>query len=182
METFAAAREFVDDPRYKRHRALVLAALDLDDIDVPLRGLIIGFARLPYCYTIQSCYGHFVHAAQRAPRNLQVLPDYDPGPIEYRMAYLALCLENSKAGRNLRLLLERICAADTESIQFGSSEWLWKRHRNSYAVQVEPDRFRDRDVAILGHQEALHVQQVRDRFFASLAALVREMKDGLDTT
>jgi len=30
-------------------------------IDGPIIGLINGFNKLPYCFTLQSCYEHFVY-------------------------------------------------------------------------------------------------------------------------
>ena len=38
--------------------------------------------------------------------------------------------------------------------------------------QVEPVRFKDRDRAMIEHAEALRVEQIRDRFFGKLRALV----------
>ena len=154
----------------------MLARLDLETIDEPIRELVAGFARLPDCFTLQSCYGHFVHAAQPVPDNLDPLPAQDVGRVKYRIAYIALCLENSMEGRRLRTALEHIPAIDPEYVQFGSPEWFWNRHLNSYALQVEPTRFLDKDVAIIEYDEALRVQQVRDRFFARLSALLKRIQ------
>lgn len=172
METFAQPREFVVNPRYERERELALSNLDLKRIDAPIREIIAGLAKLPYCFTLQSCYGHFVHAAQPDRHNLAPLPAHDVGPIEYRIAYLALCIENSAGGKQLRTALSQIPEIDPEYVQFGSPGWFWRQHLNSYALQVEPARFAHQDVVIVEHQEALHIQEVRDRFYARLAELV----------
>ena len=179
METFAQARELVQNLQYERDRELVLASLALESIDAPIREIVAGFAKLPYCFTLQSCYGHFVHTAQPEPRNLEPIPAHDVGSVKYRIAYIAFCLENSKQGKSLCSTLEHIPAIDPEYVQFGSPEWFWQRHLNSYALQVEPARFANQDEAIIEHQEALHVQEVRDRFFARLMELVQTLQHEL---
>lgn len=176
METFAQPRQFVDNPRFEYDRELVLANLSVENIDAPIREIVAGFAGLPYCFTIQSCYGHFVHAAEPEPENLEPIPAHDAGSFKYRIAYIAFCLENNQDGRRLRTALEHIPTIDPEYIQFGSPEWFWQRHLNSYALQVEPARFANKDVAVIEHNEALHVQQVRGRFFARLAELLQALQ------
>ena len=61
---------------------------------------------------------------------------------------------------------------DPENIQFGSAEWFWKRQVNSYALQVEPDRFKRQDTAILDYEEALNIEKIRNEFFFQLQALI----------
>ena len=141
MQTFAQPREFVGNSQYERDRQHALASLVLEDIDAPIRGIVAGFACLPYCFTLQSCYGHFVHAAQPEPRNLEPVPAHDMGTVKYRIAYIAFCLEDSQWGRRLRTAFEHIPAIDPEYVQFGSPAWFWEQHLNSYALQVEPARF-----------------------------------------
>jgi hypothetical protein len=176
METFAQPRQFVEHPHYARDRQAALAGLDLDNIDAPIRHVVAGFARLPHCFTLQSCYGHFVHAAQPQLDNLEPLPAHDIGTVRYRIAYMAFCLENSERGKRLHAALGGIPAIDPEYVQFGSPEWFWHRHLNSWALQVEPARFATRDEAIIDHPEALHVQRVRDRLFARLGELVQVLQ------
>jgi hypothetical protein len=172
METFAPPRPFVDNPQYGHDRHAALGNLNLEDIDAPIRGIVAGFTGLPHCFTLQSCYGHFVYPAQPQLDNLEPLPAHDVGSVKYRIAYVAFCLENSARGRRLHRALERMPAIDPEYVQFGSPKWFWERHVNTWALQVEPARFAGRDEAIIDYQEALHVQRVRDRFFARLADLV----------
>lgn len=178
METFAEPRQLVDDPGYKSNRERMIAGLALDAIDLPIRCTMSAFAQLPQCYTIQSCYGHFLHAAQQDPHNFEPVPASDVGPVLYRIAYIALCVENSQDGRWLRLLLEEVPAIDPKYVQFGSPEWFWKSHPNAYALQVEPRRFMYEDVAVIAHREALHVQEVRNRFFERLKQIVVAMRSG----
>lgn len=172
METFAEARELVDDPRFTAERERSLASLVLEEIDAPLRGLIRGFAVLSCCFTLQCCYGHFVHAGQPVPDNLEPLPPGGAGSVRYRIAYLALCIENSADGRRLYAALSELPEIDPAHIQFGSPTWFRGQYRNAFALQVEPLRFAHQDEAILEHEEALHVQQIRDRFFARLEEIV----------
>jgi hypothetical protein len=92
--------------------------------------------------------------------------------VRYRIAYVAFCIENSRAGRALLESLGGITALDAGYVQFGSPDWYWKRFANSYALQVEPARFMKRDEAILKCAEALHVQQTREFFFREIRKLL----------
>ena len=66
-----------------------------------------------------------------------------------------------------------ITAVDPENIQFFCADWFWERQVNSYALQVEPDRFKDQDRAKLDYAEALKVEKVRNEFFTSLSTLLK---------
>jgi len=81
METFGPPRELVADPHFERDRRRALQDLDPLKIDGPIRDLIAGFATLAQCFTLQCCYGHFVHAGQPDHHNLEPLPDQDLGPV-----------------------------------------------------------------------------------------------------
>lgn len=174
METFAKPGRFIDDPRFDAERKRVLKDLTLSKIDTPIRGLVKGFMKLPYCFTLQCCFGHFLHREAPSIDNLEPLPEYDVGGITYRIAYMALCIKNSAAGKQLYSALAGIPSIDPEYIQFGSPRWFWERHVNSFALQVEPLRFAFQDQADIDHAEALHVQKIRDRFFPTLEGLVHE--------
>jgi hypothetical protein len=177
METFAEPKALVESPRYSQDRQAALAALDLGSIDEPLVDLIGCFAVLPHCFTLQSCYGHFLCAPEQDLRSLDPVPRAYAGLVRYRIAYLILCIENSRPGRALLESLSGITAIDPDYVQFGSVDWFQERYPNSYALQVEPARFMTKDEAILEPAEALHVQRTRDLFFAELRTLVaREMK------
>ena len=83
METFIKPKALVDNPHYPIQRQKTLAGLSDDDIDVPIVLLVRAFNKVPYCFTLQSCYGHFVWAEQDNPRNLEPLPAAAPvGSIE----------------------------------------------------------------------------------------------------
>ena len=172
METFTESRTLVENPRYLQDRQDNLDALDLGTIDKPIVGIIAGFAELSHCFTLQSCYGHFLCTSEQDLRSLAPIPPRHVGSVRYRIAYIAFCLENSSRGRALRQSLAQIPAIDPGCVQFGSAGWFWERHVNSYALQVEPARYMTRDEVILDHAEALHIQQTRDLFFQELEALV----------
>lgn len=165
METFTEPRDFVEDPGYAERRRESLKALDLAVIDPPIVDLVRGFALLPQCFTLQSCYGHFVYCPGQDPHNLARLPAGLDSDVDYRIAYIAFCLENSPRGMALRESLEGVPAIDPDYVQFGSAGWFCERQVNTYALQVEPARFKTRDRIMIGHAEALRVEKVRDVFF-----------------
>ena len=178
METFAKPRKLVDNPHYDVERARHIRMLSLDNIDKPIRQIVAGFAKLPYCFTLQSCVGHFVSADGPELDSLDPLLKRNVKPVTYRIAYFALCIKNSAQGKHLLSNLAHIPSIDPEYVQFGSPEWFWKRQRNSFALQIMPIRFADRDQAIVDYREALMVQKIRDQFIAHLSDLVQSLRNG----
>ena len=174
METFAKPGQLIDDPQFDAERKRVLKKLTLGEIDAPIRGVVAGFMKLPCCFTLQSCFGHFVHGEAPSIDNLRPLPEHDVGVITYRIAYIVLCIKNSVSGKQLYSALANVPSIDPEHIQFGSPRWFWERQINWFALQVEPSRFAFQDQADIDHAEALHVQKVRNRFFSSLGDLIQE--------
>lgn len=157
------------NPRFQNQKEAALSELSHEQIDQPLVGLIAGLNKLVCCFTLQCCFGHFLHKGNRDPFNMEVLPVADNiRRVDYKIAYLAFCLEDSKAGRELYRQLENMTAIDPDYIQFGSALWFWKRQDNSYVLQVEPERFKTQDMARLTYREALHVEKARNEFFARL--------------
>ena len=155
-----------------------LRALTDDMIDMPIIHLIKGFNRLRYCFTLQSCHGHFVYSGQKDIHNLEPLPAKGAiAKVEYRIAYIAFCIENSLLGRDLFESLKGITAIDPENVQFCCAEWFWKKQVNSYAMQVEPDRFKRKDTAILDLKEALYIEKIRNEFFIRLYELIENAKE-----
>ena len=177
METFTEARAFVDNPRFDEERRASLHKLDFSMIDPPIMEIVRGFARLSYCFTLQSCYGHFLYTGQKDTHNIEPLPaDESIEVVEYRIAYLALCIEASLAGKNLFDELEAIALSNPEYIQFGSADWFWERHLNSYAIQVEPRKHMTKDHCHIDYQEAVCVEQVRNRFFDTITTLLQKQQ------
>jgi hypothetical protein len=182
METLAEPRAMVDSPHYLRQRQAALDALELRSIDPPILDLIADFATLSHCFTLQSCYGHFLCSPVQAPNTLEPVPDGHAGSVRYRIAYIAVCIANDPSGRKLLESLRQVPRIDPDYVQFGSADWFWKRWPNSYALQVEPTRHKRKDEAVLQVREALHVQSTRDAFFEELRSLVtselRERPEG----
>jgi hypothetical protein len=176
VETFIESRDFVDNPRYLQDRQEVLAAFDLSEIDEPISEIINGFTGVSHCFPLQSCYGHFLYSKEQNSHNLNPLPSQDCGRVRYRIAYVAFCIEHSTPGRSFRDELANIPMIAPDYIQFGSADWFWKRHPNSYAVQVEPKRYMEKDEVMLEYDEALRVQDCRDLFFIELKKLLSRQK------
>jgi hypothetical protein len=172
VETFTEPRGFIANPRYSQDHHDALAALDLSSIDGPIVDIVAGFATLPHCFTLQSCYGHFVWSPGQNPHTLEPTPDGFSGSLRYRIAYIAFCIENSQRGRALREALAQIPRVAPGYIQFGSADWFWERWANSYALQVEPVVHQLQDEAILGSAEAIRTQAARDAFFRELRAVL----------
>jgi len=182
LETFTEPKELAENPRYLDQRKKSLAGLNDGMIDAPIIGLINAFNKLPYCFTMQSCYGHFIYKGQNDSHNLEPLPITDTiARVKYRIAYICFCIENSDLGRGMLEAMNEITAIDPENIQFCCSEWFWKRHVNSYALQVEPDRFKRKDTAIFDYREALHIENIRNKFFVQLQELVQKHYEKDDT-
>ncbi len=178
METFTEIKEFVENPRYQEQKQKTLCDLTDNMIDMPIINLIDGFNKLPHCFTLQSCYGHFLYDGQKKSNNLEPLPSKkNISKVKYRIAYIAFCIENSLMGKELFEALKEITAIDPENIQFFCAEWFWKRQVNSYVLQVEPDRFKHKDAAELNFKEALYIEKIRNKFFVRLYELLKNAKE-----
>ena len=173
METFTELKELTENPRYQIQRQRSLQNLSNDMIDTPIIEIVNGFNRLPFCFTLQSCYGHFTYEGQNDSYNLLPLPTKSNiSKVKYRIAYIALCVENSTFGRKLLSAFGEIPSISPENIQFCCAEWFWKKQVNSYALQVEPDRFKHKDTATIDFNEALKVEKTRNDFFIQLNELL----------
>jgi len=170
-------KELAENPHFQVQKQKTLCDLNDEMIDMPIVGLINRFNGLPYCFTLQSCYGHFVYNDQKDTHNLDPLPEkVIIEKVEYRIAYIAVCIENSALARGLFEALKKITYIDPENIQFCCAEWFWKTQINSYALQVQPDRFKSKDTAILDFKEALHIEKVRNICFIRLYELLQNAK------
>ncbi len=168
-------RDLIDNPRYHEQRRASLSKLDMSTIDAPIVELIGSFSKLPYCFTLQSCYGHFLHDKQRNPNNVEPLPTSGSiTEVEYRIAYIALCLQDSDDGRVLFADMSKIPLIDRHYIQFGCSDWFWKKQVNTYVLQVEPQRHMTKDKIFVGYPEALHIEKIRMAFFHRLTQILEQ--------
>lgn len=180
METFTKPKILVENLHYLDQRKKSLARLDGQIIDEPIIELINGFNKLPYCFTLQCCFGHFVYSGQNDPQNLVPLPLADTiSRVKYRIAYIAFCIENSTFGRVFFEDLKRVTDIDPNNIQFCSAKWFWERQVNSYVLQVEPDRFKSEDKALLNYNESLKIEKIRNEFFVRLKELLQDQHDCL---
>lgn len=169
METFTEFKPLVNNPLFHQQREKSLNLLDINNIDAPIKEIIKDFSNLSYCFTLQSCYGHFLYDNQKNPNNIESLPESDNIIIvEYRIAYIALCIRNNEQGRMLLQELKKITSIDPDYIQFGCADWFWQRQINSYVLQVEPKRYKTKDNITVNFQEALHIEKVRNEFVRRL--------------
>ncbi len=175
METFCAAKPMISDSEFEERRQAAITRIDLRQIDTPLRPLIERIATLPYCFSLQCCWGHFVHDTQPDRHWIGPLEDVrEDAAITYRLAYLAVCLKRDEPGMKLFHDLKGLTRIDPKYLQFGSADWFWKTQVNSYAVQVMPDRFKDSDTSEVEMEEALHLEKVKLQMFQRLGLLVCE--------
>ena len=169
METFTSPRELVNNRHFQYQKQKSLKGLTNDMIDAPIVDVIHDFNKSDDCFTLQCCYGHFLYEGQDNPENLESIPETNPITIvEYRIAYLAFCIDNCKSGKMFMESLKDLTFIDPDNIQFGSADWFWQRQINSYALQVEPDRFKDQDRANVNYKEALYLEKLRNKFFLRL--------------
>ena len=174
METFTEPRPMVRNARYAEERRAALEALDLSAVEAPVVDVVEAFARLPHCYTLQCCYGHFITRPGQDDHSLTPIPEGHAGSVRYRVAYVALCVEDDVRGRAFLDRLSRVPAIDPAYVQFGSADWFWDQWADSYVLQVEPAAHRFKDQAALAAGEAMHTQRVRDRFFDELRRVLSE--------
>ena len=175
METFTKHRDFIANPGYPEQRRKSLQGLEINTIDAPIAGIIGDITKLPYCFTLQSCYGHFLYPGRKDTRNMEPLPvSSNIKRVEYRIAYIAMCIQDSDQGRALLEDLRDIPAIDPAYIQFGCADWFWSTHPNSYVLQVEPERHKIKDRVTVDYTEALHIEKTRNEFFDALKNVIQE--------
>lgn len=180
METFTEPKKMVSNPGYQDQRRKTLANLKEGMVEAPIIELIDAFNRLPFCFTLQSCYGHFIYEGQDDIHSLEPLPVTDTiSQVTYRIAYVCFCVDNSGKGRGFLAVLEGIEEIDPGYIQLCSAEWFWRRQVNSFALQVQTDRYKHEDRAILDYREALHVEKIRNRFYIQLQEILHQQGSGV---
>jgi hypothetical protein len=179
METFAGPRPFVDNPGYEGNRCVALETLRsliaTGKIDPPLVDLMTLFSRVSHCYTIQSCFGHFVHERESDEHTTARLAPYHGmiSTVFYRIAYIAFVLEKSENGLVLCHDLRALALRNPGYIQFGSAGWFWEQSVNTYQIQVAPKREKEKDSFWVTYDEALRLENVRDLLIREMAAIAR---------
>lgn len=178
METYCTAKPMVEDSSFEKRRkksiSLLKKEISKGNIDPPLIGLLYDFSRISHCYTLQSCYGHFVHDLQTNDHNIEPLEKFRGriSKVNYRIAYLAFCIQNSESGRRFHDDLQSVVEIDPGYIQFGSADWFWNQTPNIYVVQLEPERYKDLDSVWIDVDEAFHIVSLRERFFGEIEKTV----------
>lgn len=177
METFGKPKPFVDNPEYERNRCVDLETLRsliaTGKIDPPLVDLMTLYSRVSHCYTIQSCFGHFVHERESDEYTTARLAPYKGmiSTVFYRIAYIAFVLEKSENGLVLCHDLRALALRNPGYIQFGSASWFWEQSVNTYQIQVALEREKDRDSFWVTFDEALHLENVRDLLIRDIATI-----------
>ena len=136
--------------------------------------MVRAFLPLTHAFTLQCCHGHFLCEPGQDEHRLAPIPEAHTGPVRYRIAYVAFCLEDSARGRAFGEALARLTAVDPAFVQYGSADWFWEQWPNSYTLQVEPEEHRFQDQAVLTAAEARHTQEVSDRFFDEIRRVLTE--------
>lgn len=176
METFTKTQELTINPDFHKQRINSLKGIRYSEIDPPIVDLIKKISDLEYCFTLQSCFGHFLYKGQTNFRNTDPLPiTKGIAQVDYRIAYLAFCISKSREGEILLEKLSKLPLIDPLYIQFGCAEWFWERQINSYVLQVEPDRFADKDKISVEYEEALLIEKARNKFFLNLEELIEKL-------
>lgn len=174
METFTKARPLVPSPGYDTDRREALVGLNTEigkgSTDEPTLDILMQFSNIPFCYTLQSCYGHFMLEPSTADRNTKRVVDVagKSSKLHYRIAYVAFCVQNSDQGLALLEDLKAIADVDPDYIQFGSADWFWKACVNSYVLQVSPLRNAFEDSFEVSTEMAMRIERTRDMFFDRL--------------
>lgn len=175
MQTYCPEKPMVANPDFGKQRTAALASLRKAPLDEPVKKFIHDLANLEFCFTLQSCWGHFVSGSQPDPHAIRTISaDSLEGKYHYKIAYLAFCVDNCTEGRNFLARLREIPAAvDPRYVQFGCAGWFWKQQVNSYVLQVQPLENAYVDSLDMSGELALELQGVRDGFFKAM----REVAD-----
>ncbi|MGA9291668.1 MAG: hypothetical protein WBV81_03705 [Ignavibacteriaceae bacterium] len=176
METFTEAKELVFNPNFNKQRKILLSKINYNEIDFPIIGLIKNLSKLDYCFSLQSCYGHFLYQGENNQYNTNPLPKINNNiNIDYRIAYLAICVKENQDGKSFLTNLTKLTLIDPGYIQFGCAEWFWERQLNSFILQVEPQRFKEKDRITIDYKEARYIEKTRIQFFAKLDKFVENL-------
>lgn len=187
MKTFTEAKPMVVDHDYQMRRARssreLEAAFESGSIDAPISELVKRISRIPYCFTLQSCYGHFVFRDGTEEHSMKrISQDMGEGTtVRYRVAYMAFCLQDGQSGVELLDDLKAVHDVDPDYIQFGSADWFWNICVNTYVLQAEPERWRSEDYIDIDASEALRIETARDLLYSELEAVIDTHIDSIES-
>jgi hypothetical protein len=175
LETFTETKKLVPNPDFNEQHNIVLRNINYSELDIPIIELIKKISKLDYCFSLQSCYGHFLYPGENDQLSTHPLPILNNDiSIDYRIAYLAVCIKDNQDGESFLANLNNMTLIDPGYLQFGCAEWFWERQINSFILQVEPERFKDRDRITIDYNEAKYVENIRNQFFISLNELIEK--------
>ena len=184
METFTSPKPFKPHPEFATERAMALQRLEelirLAEPDPPLITLLLQFMQIPFCFTLQSCYGQFVYNQSPGDRNLAPVSSFPDGVqyLRYRLAYMVFCIEDKVQGHALYGDLESMTDIDPLYIQFGSADWFWDMTPNTYVIQLEPLEGASQDSVVMKRDEATHLERLRYHFFVRLGEIAQRNMSG----
>lgn len=161
MRTFDTAPPLESDLAFSINRSQSLHLLDLSVIDIPIVDTVYKYSKLECCYPVQSCWGHFDHAYSFWGRGAAVNCLNRGQTMRYRIAYLALCLDDSEHGAFLLELLRQVPQCVGGSVQFGSAKWFRELHNNIYVVQTAPPHCIYLDSCYIDKKEAQYIHKSR---------------------
>lgn len=175
METYIPAKELLSNNRFKEHKKRWTKDLDLNGIDEPIHDIVLDFNNLPYAFTMQCCFGHFLYGNLTDQHNLEPIQEKEvSGKIQYRIAYIAFCVDAGEAGNSFLSKISGI-AENEPDIQFGSADWFWDQQVNTYVQQVQPFRFKECDRMDLDLNEALKMESLKKHYFDELRKLFKQV-------
>ena len=126
-----------------------------------------------YSFSLSVLTSIDLYLNQNDSHNIEPLPKTtNIKEVEYRIAYIAVCLQNSEKGHALYNAMKDIVKINPENIQFGCADWFWQQYVNTYILQVEPERYKMFDKAKLDYKEALIVESVRNKFYTEMNAII----------
>ena len=102
METFTEPKELVENPNYEEQRQKSLLGLTDAIIDTPIIEIVNSFNKPAFCFSIQSCYGHFLYDSQNDQYNLDSLPvtkSIDRGPANQALPWKEIPLRSISASK-----------------------------------------------------------------------------------
>ena len=179
METFTSPKEFEEYLFFNQRKKEALkdfySELKKGLIDRPIIDILKDFNKIPYCFTMQGCYGHFVHKKQKDSHNLESISRHkQKSNIKYRIAYLAIGLDNNKSGKKMYNDLEKVKDINPDYIQFGSADWFNMKCPNNFILQVEPERDKYKDTSIVEKDEALKLEKAKTNMFDELRKIAKK--------
>ena len=99
-------------------------------------------------------------------------PGNPVGPIRYRIASLALCIEHSCNSRSLYHDLAGMTGMDLTFIRSGSADWFWNQMPNTCYIRLEPERLKEEDSGLVSYEEALRIEELRGLFVTRLLEIM----------